>query len=493
MLLCATAGGHALSRGNFTVTSVEEGGSQFAAGVSVTGADVTATATLFSAAEADWSHRPLEFGVAADVLASDAWYAGSFAADRYDNLVVDDAGVSLAGVVRDPDADGEAAARAEAAAAMAAYDAAVAASDADPSSATKRLAVDEARDALREAGRREGNCVLLTGRWRAGVRYELEFTAPNPPNATAAGSLGVWAAPVSYSRRGDVVRYRVRASKRGRVCTPRDGIATAVYDACAAAVSAGVLAASAATDPDACETALAGVSSFTLSNGQTVAAAADPGALGVTSCDSAAGYARSSRFGGECVWCGAGEVASGGASCSCDATRLALPSGAVHCGGNRSVGGATSSTGLKAELCASFGGELERLHAGNLSDALVNAAYVDAFAGSARPLLDDAAMDTARAAYDAELLWDERREDTPTRRTGVGPTCAGCELTGSFADAVSGATTPVRDRRFDASHTLRFLGYVLSETLGHECPALFDPAQPFRPAYGPYQDELCGA
>ena len=115
VLLCATALDHRFDRSTFVVNALEEGGSQFLAGVSQTVAGATDADLLsvraFSGATT-WNHRPVETGVAADVLGLDARYAETYARRRYDDMTHDAAGNALDGVFQDPAWQTDAATRA---------------------------------------------------------------------------------------------------------------------------------------------------------------------------------------------------------------------------------------------------------------------------------------------------------------------------------------------------------------------------------------------
>ena len=50
---------------------------------------------------------------------------------------------------------------------------------------------------------------------------------------------------------------------------------------------------------------------------------------------------------------------------------------------------------------------------------------------------------------------------------------------------------PVYDNHFDAMNIFRFIGYLLANSLGRACPALWDPNNPNVWDYGPYDKKLC--
>ena len=105
ILLCGTASDHKFDRSTFVLSRVEEGGSQFVSGTSQTIAS-SSTSDLLSvralSGAAAWNHRPVEVGVAADVLGMDAHYADTYARRRYDDMLLDANGASLDGVFQTP-------------------------------------------------------------------------------------------------------------------------------------------------------------------------------------------------------------------------------------------------------------------------------------------------------------------------------------------------------------------------------------------------------
>ena len=203
ILLCATATGHRFDRTSFVVNNVEEGGSQFISGTSTTVASVADSDLVraFSGATS-WNHRPVEVGVAADVLGLDYRYADTYARGRYDDMTQDAAGNSFDGVFQDPAWSTDTATR------TAASDVVIA-SLADAETDTARTVLFKQ---LEELNRPSGNCALLTGTWIEDTRYELKITTPNP--STDALELGWWMAPVSYAA-ADAVLQRLQYASGG--------------------------------------------------------------------------------------------------------------------------------------------------------------------------------------------------------------------------------------------------------------------------------------
>lgn len=494
VLLCATALDHRFDRSTFVVNALEEGGSQFLAGVSQTVAGATDADLLsvraFSGATT-WNHRPVETGVAADVLGLDARYAETYARRRYDDMRTDAAGNALDGVFQDPAWQTDAATRATAA------DAVVAALD-DANTDTARAVLLKQ---LTELNRPLGNCALLTGSWYKNTRYELTFAVPNPGDSSTdteriGTELGWWMAPVTYEAPGSSeppgangveasrVSYAVRGDVRGVKCLTRASVSTTL-----------------------------------LAEGDAAATTAGLGA-GVAAGACAAGEARSARFGGHCVSC----LDVGGAvtdateadgvtvveTCACPATVMTVAAGATACGAPRGPAAtATTEASLAAELCATFAeikagldvgpttGETAGVGGGVASGAhAVASAAVDAFVAAGSSFVDDADIAAANATYRASMLFDERAPDDPSRASGLRPSCQKCSkeygARDSFVDDY-GVTATVKDVRFDAAHALRLIGYVLS-LKGYDCAALYDEDDPYADILGAREDAaLCEA
>ena len=79
-----------------------------------------------------------------------------------------------------------------------------------------------------------GNCLVLTGSWRAATRYEQSLEMLNPfanvpdpamqaeATAAAGSSLQAWLAPLTYSLndKGSLL-FGVRGDKHGHLCSAR--------------------------------------------------------------------------------------------------------------------------------------------------------------------------------------------------------------------------------------------------------------------------------
>ena len=520
ILLCATADDHRFDRSTFVVNKLEEGGSQFVSGTSQTVADASTSALLsvraLSGASA-WNHRPVEVGVAADVLGMDPHYASTYIRRRYDDLTVDAAGTPLDGVFQDPSWSDSAADR------LAATDAVVnqLADDADLTDTERVVLLRQ----LAELNRPGGNCALLTGTWYADTRYELTFSAPNPALGSAATALGWWMAPLSYASPSDEdrdgaggmegsarVSYAVRGDKSGTVCGLRSSVSSALHDACAVLTTGGSDPTTAAAgDASACAAANAAANDPLAVAGQGVP-------VGAGAC--ATGQVRSYRFSGHCVTCtdagGTAETVTdtdgvtSRDACSCPATKMTLRAGASACGSTRGPAGtATSEGALAAELCATFSGVKEALDGGAAAGATagvgggiaagahaVAAAYVDAFLSAGSSLVDAEDVAAANATYRASMMFDERAPNDPTRRLGIAPNCQSCGRDaaerGTFVDDY-GVVGKIKDVRFDAGHALRLIGYVL-KSKGYPCDELYDEDDPYKSVVGTYEAApLCEA
>ena len=370
---------------------------------------------FFSAASIFWDVRGVQACSVYDVLNTDPYYASSFVSKKFEQL---------GGAARQP-----------------------------PSPAVRGT----------ETG---GNCLLMTGSWAAGERYEAVVNTTNP--ALEGAEIGLWVGMIQYAkvpRPGNVtatdLSFLVRGPKLGATCTAHEGLA----------------------------------SPLRVMNATEFAAAAWPVVPPATLSSADApmcrdGHAPSLRYGGECVDCGTDSYS--GSACVCRADQLALPAGAVACA-NLSVAGAPAAAAtLPAAVCAAFTAQKTSFVAGSLSANLVIASFVERFYGLASSLLDMQDLITANATYASTELYDDRRPSDPSRRTGVGPSCASCEGVqqttypggdgrwlvspyGTFVDYKTGAVSPVIDRQFLAAHVLRFIGYVLHTVVGQTCAGLYVP------------------
>lgn len=458
-LVCFAVPDEHLHPVGFTIEAVKEGGDQFSAAGEVQhvgGGTPAATSVFLTAPSTSWQHQPVEFGTVHHVLGTDPFYASSYHRVRYDDLQEDSGGNSLEGLVGQPQVGGSG-----------------------------------------ESGLEGeyGNCVLVTGAWRAQTRYEMTFSMQNPAPPSMGSptqNLKFWYAPVTYSikdgQSGSYATYRIRGDKAGHVCAPRTGIQaseqTRLFDACQAAATLGILTGEAT--PEACLTKLEaspGIEStlpFPPFQGHDELPAA-------VSCPD--GKALASRF-GECVGCEGGQVQGGGTTCTCPENRRILQVGPEACGLSWGPTGQAKSAGQAAEeICTLFTDRLNDLYAGRIGDATVVSAYMDAFLDSAGAFLDREFLETSRESYEAEETRTDTRNLSPTRAGGIGTTCSTCDAAGHF-DAktprgVKGDGKPF-DYRFQALGVFRFIGFTLEKS-GYPCRTLYIPKDPSFPPYGKYQ------
>ena len=436
VLACLTADGQQ-SHGNASaaLVSLAAGGTQFALTETAqlaAGARV-ADSAFFSAASVFWDVRGAQACSVYDVLSTDAYYAESYVSRKFEQL---------GGVARQP-----------------------------PAPAARGT----------ETG---GNCLLLTGAWAAGERYEAVINTTNP--APAGAEIGLWLGMIEYSkvpRPGDAagadLSFLVRGPKLGAACAPHAALPAPLR----------------------------------VMNATEFAAAGWPPAPPATLAPADAplcrdGFAPSLRYGGECVDCGS--EAYSGAACACRADQLGMPAGGVACANVTVAGAPTAAALLPSALCAAFTAQRESFVAGALSANLVIASFVERFFALAASFLDMQDLLRANATYAATELYDDRRPADPSRRTGVGPVCAACEGVrqatypsgggswivspfGTFVDYKTGAVARVRDRQFLAAHVLRFIGYVLHTVAGQTCAGLYVPGATEDIFGGAWTDNVCSA
>ena len=425
------------------------------------GGGTSAAASVFLAAPStSWQHEPAEFGTVHHVLGTDPYYATSYHRVRYDNLLLDRGGNSLEGVVGQPQPGGGGGDGTES---------------------------------------EHGNCVLLTGAWRAGARYEVAFSMrnPQPPSSVLSEqNLKFWYAPVTYTISkgvdGNYATYRVRGDKSGHVCTLRTGLEatsqTRLFDACQVATSLG--APGGGGTPESC---IAGLNAMPDIGSTLPFPPFRSHSLLPKAGSCPAGKALASRF-GECVACEGGQIEGGGTTCKCPANRRVLQVGTQACGLLWGPVGQATSVGQAAEeVCSLFTERLDELYAGIVGDSTVVAAYVDAFLDSAAAFLDRSFIESAHEKFELEDPPTDPRNLSPTRAGGIGSTCKACDSLGEFEAGaprgVSGKAKPF-DYRFQALRVFRFIGFVL-EKKGFPCRTLYLPKDPTFPPYGKYQPEVC--
>ena len=459
MLVCGLAAGFEAAPADFALASLREGGDLYGdeGGQEMVAATPAgwAAAPFLQGSATQWGHAPAEFGTVHHVFGTDPYYATSYHVRRYDDLVADGEGNSLAGLVAEPRAG--------------------------PGGAGEH-----------------GNCVLLTAAWMSGRRYQVTFQARNPPPAVAGDDeLRVWVAPVTYALHpsskpggGRYVTYRTRGSKAGHICRPRAALGPAqfrLFDACADAAGINLPGVTEASSAAECVAALGLVAAAKgLAHPPFVSHAAADRA---TKCP--LGQVLAARF-GECVRCGSGGVevdAKGREVCGCAATQITRLVGEEGCADVYAQGVQSASVrDVAASLCASFSARLEQLRAGLVGDAEVAASYVRAFVDLASPFINEEFVRSKREEF-VPYLFDERNYSPSRQKAGVGATCQYCDADGRFASHTGGTAKP-EDLRHRAVETFRFIGFLLAE-MNHDCPALFDPNEPLKAMYGEYKPALC--
>eukprot|EP00241_Pyramimonas_parkeae_P001911 CAMPEP_0114234446 /NCGR_PEP_ID=MMETSP0058-20121206/5715_1 /TAXON_ID=36894 /ORGANISM="Pyramimonas parkeae, CCMP726" /LENGTH=466 /DNA_ID=CAMNT_0001346129 /DNA_START=148 /DNA_END=1548 /DNA_ORIENTATION=+ len=446
MLFCLTTPGALLQ--NVTLMRLEEGGSQFEEGRVWVDVDKSMglRASPFFQEAAYWQHRPVEWGTVPDVLGLDPHYARNYIFERYDDLVTDARGNSLEGLVRRL-SEGNSSEVDAVLERIAAKDAL--------SEAEARAALEE----LAEAGRPAGNCALVTGNWKRNRRYAMQASFVNP--STVGQALSFWMAPVTYNWTNDAktaVTYRVRADKRGQMCPPKEVqrqgesevMNTTIVEA-GLNESSGIL-----VRPTECP------------NGTVFG---------------------NSVYGGECVSCAPQGVVSDGA-CECNSSAMSAPAGGSACGPPYGLD-AVSAHSLGEALCEAFTVEYKMLLDGEISDLVVSKEYLALFVEQAKPIMDTSMVEIGNLTFWANLLFDERRPEDPSRTRGILPGCSKCDTDGTFIDYATGEVSRPQDHRYQSIHTLRLIGYLLYQA-GYACTTLFDVNDKFRKFYGSWEDAYCG-
>jgi len=453
-----------LSSGELELVLLQEGGSQFELGGSSV---VDATQDAFASAR-NWQLSRVEATTLRSVLSTDPFYAHSYHSRRYDDFV----------------SAGE---------------------DAAPAG----LVVDEQPDGV-------GNCALITGAWKAGTRYEAVLQMTNPESSSSRPMPDVWMAPLSYQRLDKHhVTFTVRGSKYGQTCARRSdamgqpGREPQLFNACRAALRDGLVTKS--DDQQNCVSALrvALVRDPSLATRfpyylHPFGAPASLPTVPLESITCPGDAVPSRRNGGECVSCGAGAVSFDGTECVCPPYMAIRLVGLEACGSNISTAMAADTPSMLARgLCAKYTANLDDMYQGYLSDRLVNAVFVPAFLDEARMLLDEDVVFEANRTVLHQFPMNERRPDSPSRAAGLEPNCNLCdgdgnfEATSSWGQRTSMTAKPrpgfehhIQDERYDAVNKFRLMGAALN-LAGHPCLALFDPANPQKPMYGPYRERIC--
>mmetsp|Transcript_8823 Transcript_8823/g.25421 ORF Transcript_8823/g.25421 Transcript_8823/m.25421 type:complete len:512 (-) Transcript_8823:93-1628(-) len=448
-----------LSPGSAYVVSLSAGGDQF-------NYDEQEMSSVAGEQNADnrapgWPLSTVEVGTIPDLLGTDPYYAHSYNHRRYDDFVEDDEGNSLQGLVIDSEPEGD---------------------------------------------EQEGNCMLITGQWRANTRYEITLRIQNPVVSSQSGGLTVWMAPMTYSTAElKQMAFRLRGPPYGTVCDIRAGAygslqaRQAFFDACGVARSNSVTLPANPTELEcisglqqrlARDPALANTFPYWV---HPFNAPVQLPTLDDSDLECEAGQALSLRNSGECVTCSPpGNISSDGLMCTCPSNHSAFLVGQQACGGllNPSAAPVNSAAQLAQFLCAKYKEQREMMWDGRLSDRLVNAAYLDAFTQEASLLMDKSTVFMANRSMWGEFSWDERQRASPSREQGMEPNCNLCDGQGNFTNFNKQGNWHIRDVRYEAAQTFRAIGASL-DMAGFQCTELFDPRNPLQPFYGPYEDRMC--
>lgn len=129
---------------------------------------------------------------------------------------------------------------------------------------------------------------------------------------------------------------------------------------------------------------------------------------------------------------------------------------------------------------------------GQLPSEVVAWAYIGAFSRLAHTLIDMHRLHELQTQYYSTMLIDARHPHIPTRERGVWNICSRCSEDGTFIDERTKQRVHSDDYRYQATHVFRWIGFVLSE-MGYPCRGLWDPKNPSKAIYGPYNPRQCAA
>jgi hypothetical protein len=127
---------------------------------------------------------------------------------------------------------------------------------------------------------------------------------------------------------------------------------------------------------------------------------------------------------------------------------------------------------------------------GQLASEIVAREYIGAFTRLANKVIDVHQLYDLHKQYYSTMMIDQRHPHLPTREYGVWNICSRCFADGTFTDERTGMRVPSNDYRYQATHVLRWIGFVLSE-MGYTCEGLWNPKSPSRTIYGPYNPRQC--
>eukprot|EP00877_Chromochloris_zofingiensis_P003441 jgi/Chrzof1/13098/Cz07g19210.t1 len=473
------------SAANIHISSLEEGGniSQQIEQKLINTSSSWNTSSFFQSS-ARWQINPIESGTVFDILGSDPYYSSSYTRTRYDDMTHDQSGQLLSQGIFKPNV-----------------------TVAQPSSMQQPISgnLTGSIATSRDTGRLPGNCILITGDWKANTRYQLVMSIQNqdPPanSSTVVPPPALWMLPLTYqlfssgASAPKELSFTVRGSKQGQLCTIRSSAAgsfPSMFDACFTAVSISLVAAG-ETNTQVCLAALATVASLPGNVGvfpfNTVPLLnINISAFSESSCPSPR-FVLGPRSGGECIDCTNGDIQ--GTTCICEPGRVTNLVGSKGCGDHISrYGNATDGKTLASELCADFTAYFNSLMQRTIADRLVYQVYFNqAFLPRAAYLMDAAFVHNASPTFWDQYITDERYSASPTRTKGITPNCNRCR-DGWFTDIYTGNQVQAYDDHFKAVNTFRFIGYLLDQ-VGHPCVTLWDPQEPRKWMYGQYEKNIC--
>lgn len=127
---------------------------------------------------------------------------------------------------------------------------------------------------------------------------------------------------------------------------------------------------------------------------------------------------------------------------------------------------------------------------GELPSEIVAGEYIGTFASLSSTIVDIHRLDELQKQYYSSMMIDARHPHVPTREYGVWNICSRCDEDGTFIDERTKVRVHSMDYRYQATHVFRWIGFVLSD-IGYMCEELWDPKQPSKTIYGPYEPRQC--
>eukprot|EP00198_Chlamydomonas_reinhardtii_P000191 XP_001689526.1 predicted protein [Chlamydomonas reinhardtii] len=405
-MFCFTSTNYNLTRGDINVLSLLEGGDIFNTNEELVSRPPFERSTFFRGTS---DLDALEVSTVYEVLGTDGFYSQSYKLQRYDDLIRDQSGTPIRGVADFPP---------------------------NPEDS--------------EAGmywQQYGNCFTLT--------------VPLTTSIDVYKQNGVTVESLMFSVRGD--KYAAACPLRSEIVP----VVGSMFDACEESRKYGLgPPAGTTTTVQDCLYRLRLVSGQPQNQGVLPFTAPPLASYNLaswraTSCP-APGQVLGPRFGGECVSCGPNGVRANN-TCVCPPNVLPNKVGNTACGDLVSPDGAANLTSLPNWLCTHFSQAQEQWREKTLLAQNVAKLYSEAFLKLASPLLDLTNLQQAYNAFNATLIFDNRRPDSPTRRQGIKPNCNKC-VDGQFKNTINlNQKVPVFDWSFDAMNTFRFIGYALDQ------------------------------